>query len=116
MNKTTRPLDNDEVIKLISTIKSGYITIDENTKKIIKRRGNDKIAFALYLESVLGIRISDILNLSLSSFHLSDYPPCLSSLDSAKQSDNLQEIHYIVSLSGHESLIRPKQKAFEFLG
>lgn len=68
MNKTTRPLDNDEVIGLISTIKSGYITIDENTKKPIKRRGNDKIAFALYLESVLGIRISDILNLSLSSF------------------------------------------------
>ena len=68
MNKTTRPLDGDEVIGLISTIKSGYITIDEKTKKQVKRRGNPKIAFALYLEAVLGIRICDILDLKQSSF------------------------------------------------
>ena len=67
MNKTTRPLDDDEVLKIITIIKNGYVSIDKNKKKVT-RRGNDRIAFALYLETVLGLRISDILKLKLSNF------------------------------------------------
>lgn len=61
MNYTTRQLTEDEFHKIISTLEMGY------EYKGIQHRPNRRVATALATEATLGIRISDVLNLRLSS-------------------------------------------------
>lgn len=56
MNKKTVALTKEQYIEIIETIKKGFCGF----------RPNERLAVALMLEANLGIRISDILNLSLN--------------------------------------------------
>lgn len=62
MNKKTVALDEKQYKKIIETINSGFVCEDGH-----KVKPNNRIAAALVLEANLGIRISDILQLRLSS-------------------------------------------------
>lgn len=62
MNKKTVALSEEQYEKIIKTIRSGFV--DQNGVYI---NPNDRIATALTLEANLGLRISDILQLRLSS-------------------------------------------------
>lgn len=62
MNKKTRALTEEQYIAIIKNIKSGFRMKDGRTV-----RPNHRIAVALMLEGNLGLRISDILQLRLSS-------------------------------------------------
>ena len=62
MNKTTIALTDEQYIKIIQTIQSGFICKDGHRVK-----PNSRIATVLILEANLGLRISDILRLRLSS-------------------------------------------------
>ena len=53
----TRALTKEQYIEIIETIKRGFLNV----------RPNKEVAFALVLESNLGIRISDIIKLRLTS-------------------------------------------------
>lgn len=55
---TTRTLTTEQYTKIIQTIRQGFLNV----------RPNKQVAFALILEANLGIRIGDVLNLSLKSF------------------------------------------------
>lgn len=59
MNKRCRALTEEEYIKIITLIKSGFEYEGQNI------RPNERIAVALMLEGNLGIRISDVLRLRL---------------------------------------------------
>lgn len=61
MNFKTRQLTEDEFQKIISTLEMGY------EYEGIQHRPNRRVATALVTEATLGIRISDVLNLRLSS-------------------------------------------------
>ncbi len=61
MNFKTRPLTEDEFQKIITTLEMGY------EYEGIQHRPNRRVATALATEATLGIRISDVLNLRLSS-------------------------------------------------
>lgn len=65
-NKTTIALSNDQYQTIISTIKAGFIYKDNQGTKH-KFRPNNQLATILSLETLLGIRISDIINLKLNS-------------------------------------------------
>ena len=62
MNKKTRSLTEEQYVKIIETIQSGFVSRDEHAIK-----PNKRIATILVLEANLGLRISDILKLTLSS-------------------------------------------------
>lgn len=62
MNKRTRALDEETYIKIISTIKQGFL------HEGIRHKPNVRIATILVLEYNLGLRISDILLLTVNSF------------------------------------------------
>lgn len=62
MNKKTVALTEDQYRKIIETIRSGFICDDGHIVK-----PNARIATVLSLEANLGLRISDILQLRLSS-------------------------------------------------
>lgn len=62
MNKKTVALSEEQYERIIKTILTGFICSDGHIVK-----GNQRIATALVLEANLGIRISDILKLSLNS-------------------------------------------------
>lgn len=62
MNKKTVALSDEQYIKIIHTIQSGFVCKDGHIVK-----PNNRIATALILEANLGLRISDILRLRLSS-------------------------------------------------
>ena len=62
MNKKTRALTEEQYIAIIENIKSGFQMEDGRMA-----RPNHRIAVALMLEGNLGLRISDILQLRLSS-------------------------------------------------
>lgn len=62
MNKKTVALDEEQYKKIIETINSGFVCKDGH-----KVKPNNRIATALVLEANLGLRISDILQLRLSS-------------------------------------------------
>ena len=62
MNKKTIALTDEQYKLIITTMRSGFIT---NSGAIVKP--NNRIATALTLEANLGLRISDILQLRLSS-------------------------------------------------
>ena len=60
-NKTTRAINNEELEKIITTIRQGFIHPSGDRYK-----GNDRIACALLCEYYLGIRIGDVCRLRLS--------------------------------------------------
>ncbi len=62
MNKKTVALTDEQYIEIIQTIQSGFTCEDGHIVK-----PNKRIATALILEANLGLRISDILRLRLSS-------------------------------------------------
>lgn len=61
MNKKTLALTEEQYKTIITTIRKGF----EYNKVVYKP--NDRVAFALTLEANLGLRVSDIVNLSVSS-------------------------------------------------
>ncbi len=62
MNKKTVALTEEQYKNIISTIRTGFITLEG---KVVNP--NERIATALTLEANLGLRISDILQLRLSA-------------------------------------------------
>ena len=58
MNKKTLALTEEQYTEIIDTLKAGFTGC----------RPNERIATALVLEANLGLRISDILNLTMKSF------------------------------------------------
>ena len=62
MNKETIALTDEQYVKIIQTIQSGFVCKDGH-----KVKPNNRIAVALMLEANLGLRICDILDLRLSS-------------------------------------------------
>lgn len=62
MNKTTRPIEDNEYDAIIETIRDGF------EFRGISHKPNPRIAMALQLERNLGLRISDVLRLTLDSF------------------------------------------------
>lgn len=65
-NKTTIALSNEQYQTIISTIKAGFIYSD-NKGTEHKFRPNNQLATILSLETLLGLRISDIIKLKLNS-------------------------------------------------
>lgn len=61
MNKKTRALTEEQYRKIITTINEGFITAAGERVK-----PNNRIATALTLEANLGLRISDILHLTIN--------------------------------------------------
>lgn len=62
MNKETIALIDEQYVKIIQTMRSGFVCKDGH-----KVKPNNRIAVALMLEANLGLRICDILDLRLSS-------------------------------------------------
>ena len=62
MNKRTRAIDEDTYTLIISTIQNGFEYAGINHKS------NERIATVLQLEYNLGLRVGDILNLTMDSF------------------------------------------------
>jgi len=62
MNKTTRPIEDKEYDAIIETIRNGF------KYRGVSHKPNPRIALALQLERNLGLRISDVLRLTLDSF------------------------------------------------
>ena len=61
MNKKTRALTEEQYRKIITTINEGFVTAAGERVK-----PNNRIATALTLEANLGLRISDILHLTIN--------------------------------------------------
>lgn len=64
--RTTRPLELEEYNQIINLIKNGFTYDDYD--KVRKFRPNRQVALALILEANLGIRISDVMQLKVSTF------------------------------------------------
>ena len=62
MNKRTRAIDKEAYKLIISTMKSGFKDAGENYKP------NVRIATVLVIEYNLGLRVGEILNLTMESF------------------------------------------------
>ena len=62
MNKTTRPIEDNEYDAIIETIRDGFEFGG------ISHKPNPRIAMALQLEGKLSLRISDVLRLTLDLF------------------------------------------------
>ena len=62
MNKRTRAIDEESYKLIIATMKSGFIDAGVNYKP------NVRIATVLVIEYNLGLRVGDILNLTMESF------------------------------------------------
>ena len=62
MNKRTRAIDDDTYKLIISTIQNGF------TYAGVSHKSNERIATVLQLEYNLGLRVGDILNLTMDSF------------------------------------------------
>ncbi len=70
-NKTCRPLTDEELEKVIITIRNGY-----RDKMGVVHRPNPQVSFAIWVEANLGLRISDIKQLKLCNFfkkNINDY-------------------------------------------
>lgn len=63
MAKTTVALTDNQYKEIIQTIRQGF-TFRKNGKNV-KFESNDRVATALTVEGVLGLRVSDIVNLKL---------------------------------------------------
>ena len=64
MNKKTVALSTEQYEQIIDVIRTGYPGTEERPGL----RPNDRVAVALVLEANLGVRIGDILKLTLASF------------------------------------------------
>ena len=62
---TTRPITKTEFNKIITTIKNGFT--DSNGKTV---RGNNRIATVLVTQANCGMRIGDILNLTMDKIEV----------------------------------------------
>lgn len=62
MNKRTRAIDEDTYKLIIATMKNGF------THEGVQYKPNERIATVLVLEYNLGLRVGDILNLTVDSF------------------------------------------------
>ena len=62
MNKRTRAIDEDTYKLIISTIRNGFVN-----NGVVHNR-NERIATILVIEYNLGLRVGDILNLTMNSF------------------------------------------------
>lgn len=62
MNKRTRAIDDDTYKLIISTIQNGFEYAG------VSHKPNERIATVLQLEYNLGLRVGDILNLTMDSF------------------------------------------------
>jgi integrase len=62
-NKTCRPFVDNEFEQVIDLLKNGYVGKDG-----VVHRGNEMVALAIWLEGVVGIRVSDIVRVRPSSF------------------------------------------------
>ena len=62
VNKRTRALDEETYIKIISAIKQGFL------HEGVRHKPNVRVATILVLEYNFGLRISDILLLTVNSF------------------------------------------------
>ena len=62
MNKRTRAIDEDTYKLIISTIRNGFVNDG------VVHKPNDRIATILVSEYNLGLRVGDILNLTMDSF------------------------------------------------
>lgn len=65
-NKSCLALDDEQYITILKTINKGFVGINPKTGKPVRHAPNPRIAKALLLESNLGIRIGDVLNLKLA--------------------------------------------------
>lgn len=62
MNKRTRAIDEETYKLIIATMKNGF------TYNGVQHKPNERLAMVLILEYNLGLRVGDILNLSIDSF------------------------------------------------
>ena len=62
----TRPLDMNEYKTILDLLDTGFTYTEDN--KIKKFKPNSKVKLACILEANLGLRVSDILRLSVNSF------------------------------------------------
>lgn len=62
MNKRTRAINEDTFILIINTIRQGFC------HEGVRHKPNDRIATILVLEYNLGLRVGDVLNLTMNSF------------------------------------------------
>lgn len=62
MNKRTRAIDDDTYKLIIATIQNGFEYAG------VSHKPNERIATVLQLEYNLGLRVGDILNLTMDSF------------------------------------------------
>ena len=62
MNKKTRAIDEETYKRIITTIRQGFV--DDG----VRHKPNERIATILVLEYNLGLRVGDILNLTMNSF------------------------------------------------
>ena len=62
MNKRTRAIDEETYKRIISTMQKGF------KYEGVQYKPNERIATVLQLEYNLGLRVGDILNLSMDSF------------------------------------------------
>lgn len=62
MNKRTRAINEEKYSLIIGTIRQGFC------HEGVRHKPNDRIATILVLEYNLGLRISDVLNLTMNSF------------------------------------------------
>lgn len=62
MNKRTRAIDEDTYKLIISTIRKGFVNNG------VVHKPNERIAVILIIEYNLGLRVGDILNLTMDSF------------------------------------------------
>lgn len=65
-NIKTRPIEIGEYQEIVKLMVDGFIYREEGKEKIF--RPNSQIALALQLEASLGLRIGDVLNLTLNNF------------------------------------------------
>lgn len=64
--KKTRPLQTDEFVNIIKHINSGFTYYENGKKKVF--RPKKYLALTLTIQATLGLRISDILDLTVSVF------------------------------------------------
>jgi integrase len=110
-NKKTRALTDEEFSLIIQTIQHGFITADG--KKI---KPNSRIATALCLQSNLGLRIGDIINLKLSDIVKdgSRYRLNITEQKTGKKREFTvpNDIYTYLQSYALEKSIRPNQKLF----
>jgi integrase len=112
MNKTARPVTNEEFNVIIKTIQTGYITAEG-----VHVKPNRKVAVCLVMERALGIRIGDVVNLKLSDFVL-ESGKCKIKIIEGKTKKFRDmfvpfEIYSYIQNYAIENNVRPNQKLFD---